>query len=155
MASLAPTLQSTHEEFIGGEARNMNEAMHGPEIGQWYLHQDKGEMFRVTGLDSGTRTIEIQSFDGDLDEIDAEAWATLSLERAAEPEDWTGPMDDVEADDLGYSETEMQAADWAEPLQPFQPRPEAWEDETPEDERDPQGEGSPEEDLAPDEAEAA
>jgi hypothetical protein len=136
----------------GGDA-DMNESLRGPEIGQWYLHQDKGEMFRVTGLDPQTRSIEIQSFDGDLDEIDAEAWATLPLERAAEPEDWTGPMDDVEEDDLGYSETDMQAADWAGPLQPFPPRREAWQDETPEDERDPEGEGVPQE-LSPDEAES-
>jgi hypothetical protein len=78
-----------------------------------------------------------------VDEIDAEAWSTLPLEQASEPEDWTGPIDDVEVDDLGYSETDMRAGDWDEPLQPFQPQEEAWEDETPEDERDPEGEGRP------------
>jgi len=126
----------------------MSEAVRGPEIGQWYLHRDKGEMFRVTGYDHGARTVEIQNFDGDVDEIDAETWGTLPLERASEPEDWTGPIDDVEVDDLGYSETGMRAADWAEPLQSFQPQPEAWEDETPEEERDPEGEGIPAEELA-------
>lgn len=126
----------------------MGEQVRGPEIGQWYLHQDKGEMFRVTGYDHGTRTIEIQNFDGDVDEIDAEAWSTLPLERASEPEDWTGPVDDVEVDDLGYSETDMRSADWAEPLQPFQPPQEAWEDETPEEERDPEAEGAMVEELS-------
>jgi len=130
----------------------MSEFVGHPEIGQWYLHQDKGEMFRVTGIDPGTRTIEIQNFDGDVDEIDAETWSVLPLERTAEPEDWTGPLDDVEVDDLGYSETDMEAADWAEPLQPFQPQPEAWEDETPEEERDPEGEGSMTEELSTDSA---
>jgi len=126
-----------------------------PEIGQWYLHQDKGEMFRVTGLDDESRTIEIQNFDGDIDEIDAESWDTLPLERAAEPEDWTGPVDDVEVDDLGYSATEMRGADWEAPLQPFGTQPEAWQDETPEEERDAEGEGTPAEGLALDEPTAA
>ena len=133
----------------------MNGRAAGPaEIGQWYLHQDKGEMFRVTGYDAASGTIGIQTFDGDLDEIDAEAWNAMRLERAEPPEDWTGPVDDVEVDDLGYSETDMKAADWAEPLQPFQPQTEAWQDETPEEERDSEGhsegEGSMAEQLAPD-----
>jgi len=121
-----------------------------PEIGQWYLHQDKGEMFRVTGYDERARTIEIQNFDGDVDEIDTEAWAAMRLERAEEPEDWTGPVDDVEVDDLGYSETDMRASDWSEPLQPFQPQEEAWQDTTPEEERDAEGEGKMAEELAGD-----
>lgn len=119
----------------------MNESIGRPEIGQWYLHLDKGEMFCVTGYDHDGRTIEIQNFDGDVDEIDADTWSTLPLERASEPEDWTGPVDDVEIDDLGYSETAMRSGDWSEPLQSFQPAQEAWEDETPEDERDAEGEG--------------
>lgn len=121
-----------------------------PEIGQWYLHQDKGEMFLVTGYDDAARTIEIQNFDGDVDEIDAAIWSAMPLERAAEPEDWTGPLDDVEVDDLGLSETDMRAADWAEPLQSFEPQQEAWEDETPEEERDPEDEGTVEEELSVD-----
>jgi hypothetical protein len=31
------------------------------------------------------------------------------------PEDATGPLDDVEVEDLGYSETGMTAADWPAP----------------------------------------
>ncbi len=111
-----------------------------PEIGQWYLHRDKGEMFRVTAYDGDSGTIEIQTFDGDVDEIDAEAWGTMPLERAGEPEDWTGPVDDIERDDLGYSDTGMTAADWAEPVQPFQQQEETWQDATPEAEREPETE---------------
>ncbi|HYX74402.1 MAG TPA: DUF6763 family protein [Steroidobacteraceae bacterium] len=103
-----------------------------PEIGQWYLHRDKGEMFRVTAYDEPTHTIEIQTFDGDVDEIDEEAWSALPLELAEEPEDWTGPLDGIEFDDL-KSDTEMTAADWAEPLQPFRPQEETWQQEDPEE----------------------
>ena len=87
------------------------------QVGQWYARRDKGETFQVIGVDEASRTVEIQAFDGDLDEIDEDTWAALPLALAAQPEDWTGPVDDVERDDLGYSETEMTGADWSEPLQ--------------------------------------
>lgn len=121
----------------------MNGTIARPEIGQWYIRTDKGEMFQVVGRDEQSRTIEIQFFDGDVDEIDAAAWSTLPLECSAPPEDWTGPMDDVETDDLGYSDTEMRPADWTLPLQPFRVDRESWEDTEPEEERDPFGEGTP------------
>jgi len=119
----------------------MNTEVGRAEIGQWYRRSDKGETFRVTGYDERSRSIEVQSFDGDLDEIEEESWKTLPLERVEEPEDWTGPVDDVEFDDLGYSATEMRTADWTEPLQPFRAEQEAWEDETPEEDRDAQDKG--------------
>lgn len=112
----------------------MNNGVGTARLGQWYLRRDKGEIFQVTGYDKEASTIEIQTFDGDLDEIDEESWRMLPLGLAEPPEDWTGPMDDVERDDLGYSETEMSGADWAEPLDPYPPAPEAWEETAAEDE---------------------
>jgi Family of unknown function (DUF6763) len=126
----------------------MNMSVGRPEIGQWYARADKGESFRVVGRDDESRTIEIQSFDGDIDEIDAETWSTLPLERSEPPEDWTAPMDDVEADDLGYTETDMAPADWARPLQPLRVEGESWEETEPEEERDALGEGTPAEPLS-------
>jgi Family of unknown function (DUF6763) len=114
----------------------MNKGVGSARLGQWYLRWDKGEIFQVTGYDQEARTIEIQTFDGDLDEIDEETWAVLPLGLAEPSEDWTGPVDDVERDDLGYSETEMRGADWAEPLEPFRPAREAWEETAAEDEGD-------------------
>lgn len=118
-----------------------------PEIGQWYAHRDKGELFQVVGYDDHARTIEIQSFNGDLDEIDDETWSTLPIERTAQPEDWTGPVDDVEVDDLGYSETEMKSLDWTQPLEPLTTEGESWENPLPVEERDPLDEGLPAESL--------
>jgi hypothetical protein len=115
--------------------------LHYPRVGQWYRHLDKGEAFQVVGRDDRSRTTEIQSFDGDIDEVEDELWYTLPLTPAVPPEDWTGPMDDVETDDLGYSETEMSPADWAEPLQPVKVAKEVWEDEVPEEDRAPLDEG--------------
>ncbi len=133
----------------------MNSGVGRARIGQWYTRWDKGEIFQVVGYDQRSRAIEIQTFDGDLDEIDLETWVTLPLAFAEPPEDWTGPVDDVERDDLGYSETNMSRADWAEPLQPLRTEgdehQEPWQDTTMEEDRDPEGEGAPVETFVADE----
>jgi hypothetical protein len=125
-----------------------------PEIGQWYLRRDKGEAFQVVAFDDRTRMVEIQSFDGDVDEMDAGVWSALPLERTEPPENWTGPLDDVETDDLGYPETDMKAVDWTQPLEPLKVEGEAWEEPEPEEERDALGEGRPAEPFSAEIAEA-
>jgi hypothetical protein len=88
-----------------------------PVVSQWYRHRDKGQQFYVTALDEDEGTVETQHFDGDIEEMDFDEWHQLSIEAIEPPEDWTGPVDDVERDDLGYSETDMTAEDWQEPLE--------------------------------------
>ena len=87
-----------------------------PVVLQWYRHLDKGQQFYVTAIDEEEGTIEIQHFDGDVEEIDFDDWHKLAIKTIEPPEYWTGPMDDVERDDLGYTETGMTPEDWAEPL---------------------------------------
>lgn len=88
-----------------------------PVVSQWYRHLDKGQQFYVTAIDDREGTVEIQHFDGDVEEMDFDDWRELDIEAIEPPEDWTGPVDDVERDDLGYTETDMTAEDWAEPLE--------------------------------------
>jgi len=94
----------------------MNISVGRPEIGQWYTHLDKGGMFQVVGRDDDTRTIEVQSYDGDVDEIDAEEWATLPIERCEAPEDWTAPMDDAGPPDAADSDVGVASADPVQPI---------------------------------------
>ncbi len=86
-----------------------------PKVNQWYRHLDKGQQFQVTAIDEEDSTVEIQYFDGDVEEIDLDGWYDLDIEPIEPPEDWTGPMNDVERDDLGYTETDMTEEDWREP----------------------------------------
>jgi hypothetical protein len=118
-----------------------------PIVGNWYRHLDKGQLFRVVAFDQERGIVEIQHFDGDIEEMDASAWFDLEIEPAEAPEDWTGPVDDVETDDLGYTETSMAKRDWREPLEDVDVDEEEWEDERPEDERDDKDEGESTEDL--------
>lgn len=87
-----------------------------PVVEQWYRHLDKGQEFHVTAFDDDAGTVEIQNFDGDVEELEIEDWYALKLEPIEPPEDWTGPVDTLETDDLGYTETDMSAEDWAEAL---------------------------------------
>ena len=88
-----------------------------PIVGNWYTHRDKGAMFQVVALDEDAGTVEIQEFDGGLDEIDLEEWRTLAVEEAEQPEDWGGPVDDVEPDEFGYTDMAAEADGAESPLE--------------------------------------
>jgi hypothetical protein len=105
-----------------------------PVVGNWYKHVDRGQTFRVVGIDEEEELVSIQHFDGDLEQIELRAWFDMDIEPAAPPEDWTGPVDDVETDDLGFSETGMSAADWRDDLEGEEEEDEDWDEEEEEDE---------------------
>lgn len=107
----------------------MNQSVGSPTIGQWYARTDNGSLFQVVGRDENSRAIEIQSFDGDLDEIDAEAWCALPIERTEPPEDSNAPLDDVGQDETGDGDTH--------PVESVIAQSEAWEEVQPEDDGDP------------------
>lgn len=74
-----------------------------PIVGDWYQCRD-GELFEVVAIDADDRTIEVQYFDGTLEEFDNSEWLTLSPEPAEAPEDWTGPLDVDPEDHDGEAE---------------------------------------------------
>jgi hypothetical protein len=102
-------------------------------------------MFRVVATDAQEGWVEIQSFDGEVEQLSDEEWRALKIELCDAPEDWTGPFDDVERDDLGDTEADLTERDWRAPLDSAGAAPEAWEDATPADERDEWDEGKPQE----------
>ncbi len=77
-----------------------------PIIGNWYRNQETGNDFEVVAIDEDAQTIEIQYFDGELEELDLDSWYDLAIESIEAPEDWSGPYDEMEPDDLGYEEEE-------------------------------------------------
>jgi hypothetical protein len=78
-----------------------------PTIDQWYSRRDTDEYFRVVAVDEQADSIELQNFDGDLEELDSDAWGELDIELAEPPEDWTGPFDELELDDVDDAESAM------------------------------------------------
>ena len=75
-----------------------------PIQGNWYRDLDKDEEFFVIDVYEEDGIVEIQHYDGDVEEIEMDAWYDLNIEAVEPPDDWVGPYDDVEKDDLGYEE---------------------------------------------------
>ena len=59
-----------------------------PVPSQWYENIEEEESFRVLSVDEDSELIEIEYLDGDIEELDVEAWHEMDLERIAEPEGW-------------------------------------------------------------------
>lgn len=83
-----------------------------PVIGNWY-QAPGGDPFEVVALDDAEGTVEVQYFGGEIDEISRDIWKELELEESAAPEDWSGPFDDLEPDDLGGAVSRPE--DWGGP----------------------------------------
>jgi hypothetical protein len=78
-----------------------------PIVGEWYKDTE-GQIFEIVAMDEEDNYIEIQFFDGEIDEMDFEAWDSSVVANVEQPEDWSGPYDEMERDDLGYTDTGIQ-----------------------------------------------
>ena len=70
-----------------------------PVPGQWYENLEEEEQFRVLTMDEDSELVEIEYLDGDIEELDLEAWREMDLERIAEPEGWSDEDDESEDDE--------------------------------------------------------
>lgn len=85
-----------------------------PRIGDWY-RTVTGDYFEIVALDPDDETLEIQYFDGTIEELDLDTWYELNIEPTEPPEDWSGSLD-IERDDYGV-DLEMRGTDaWNNPL---------------------------------------
>ena len=76
-------------------------SMQRPSVGEWY-RLSSGELLEVVAFDPTDGTIEVQYFDGTVEEFDFDDWrsqrASGAIETAEAPEDWSGSVD-VEPED--------------------------------------------------------
>jgi len=87
-----------------------------PEVGNWYKNRN-GDNFEVVAIDEHTSTIEIQYFDGTLEEYDQDTWIELHPHPIEAPEDFSGSMD-MEPED--YTDIDERAnKDWNTQLDEF------------------------------------
>ncbi|HTV49841.1 MAG TPA: DUF6763 family protein [Steroidobacteraceae bacterium] len=86
-----------------------------PVAGQWYENLEEEESFRVLSVDEDSELVEIEYLDGDVEEIDLEAWHEMDLEPTEEPEGWAGSDDDEDEEDEEAEEDEDEDDDdWDE-----------------------------------------
>ncbi|MES1943197.1 hypothetical protein PC39_03702 [Salinisphaera sp. PC39] len=80
----------------------MGRSLREIEIGDWFEDLETGERFEVVAFDQAGGTIEVQYFDGTVEEFDFDAWTQMPLAESAQPEDWSGAFDadreDLDAD---------------------------------------------------------
>ena len=74
-------------------------AVQYPDIGQWF-RRPNGTLFEVVAVDEDSETVEIQRFDGTIDEVEIERWPNLMLIEVSPPEDVSGSLD-MDPEDLG------------------------------------------------------
>jgi hypothetical protein len=87
-----------------------------PTPGQWYENIEEEESFRVLSVDEDSELIEIEYLDGDIEEIDVEAWHEMDLEMIQEPEGWSDADedDDEEEDEEEDEDEDDDDDDWDE-----------------------------------------
>ncbi len=66
-------------------------------VGSWY-QAITGERFEVVAYDIDDGTVEIQYFDGTVEELDIDDWQSTVLCPVSAPEDWSGSVD-IQAED--------------------------------------------------------
>lgn len=76
-----------------------------PEVGVWYENTEQETLFEVVSIDDDNSTLALQYFDGELEEIELEAFVQLRLKVIDQPEDWSGPyeIDQEDRDDHEFS----------------------------------------------------
>ena len=77
-----------------------------PVIGKWFRRRN-GNTFEVVAVDEDDGTIEIQHFDGTIEETDLESWPSLLTIEVSAPEDWSGSVDMDPDDYVGRKESDM------------------------------------------------
>ena len=73
-----------------------------PKEYRWLMDREEGESFMVVYFDEDEELIEVQYLNGDHAEFDLEEWRDMSLKKIAQPEDWTGIIDELEQDSLDF-----------------------------------------------------
>ena len=85
-------------------------------IGNWYKSPDIQEIFEIVAIDTEDDCIEIQYFDGEVEELDLDSWKELNATEIATPEDWSGPYEMNKEDLENYVDDVIHPEDWNGPL---------------------------------------
>lgn len=87
-----------------------------PVIGNWYRRIDRPQPFQVVAFDAQAGSVDIEYFDGTVDEWPISHWHGLGLEPCEAPQDWSGPFDNIERDEMESGNVDGAAMAWQEPV---------------------------------------
>jgi hypothetical protein len=88
-----------------------------PVVGSWYWDVDHSLQFEIVASDSDG-AIEIQYFEGELEELDTETWFSMNVVSISAPNDWSGPyeIDKDEFTDFTDDHAQDPNSDLANPI---------------------------------------
>ncbi|MEE4661528.1 MAG: DUF6763 family protein [Halieaceae bacterium] len=89
-------------------------------IGNWYKDLQSGAVFEVVAWDGAAQTIEIQHIDGEVSELELEAWQALPVVDIEAPEDWRHPFE-LDSDLFSDPDLPFHPEDWSGPLSQIEP----------------------------------
>ena len=92
----------------------------GPKVGTWYKDLQTGARFEVVAWDPQALLVETQHIDGEVSEYDIDSWKELLLVQIEEPEDWRNPFE-LDSDDYADPDSPFQPEDWSGPLNNIEP----------------------------------
>jgi hypothetical protein len=111
--SIRDRMVRKYQQFIhGGKPAMPIEP--APRIGDWYRNSS-GESFEIVAQDEEDETLELQYYDGTLEELDRETWESMRPQPIEPPEDWLGPMDLAREDSQDF-EVWSETDDWLSEL---------------------------------------
>lgn len=89
-----------------------------PVVGTWYWDVEHSLQFEIVATDEVDGGIEIQYFEGELEELDIDTWYSMRVVSISAPKDWSGPfeLDKEDYSDLKDDQAQHPASDWTNPL---------------------------------------
>jgi hypothetical protein len=100
-----------------------------PVKGQWYENAEEEETFRVLSVDEDAELVEIEYLDGDIEELDLDAWHEMDLEKIEEPEGWAANDEADDDEEEEEEEDEDEDDDWDDDDEDDDDEDDDWEDE--------------------------
>jgi hypothetical protein len=94
--------------------------MLGPSVGSWYMDLQSGATFEVVAWDPQALLVETQLIDGEVGEYDMESWRELFLVSVEAPKDWRNPYE-LDSEDYADPDLPMHPEDWSGPLNNIEP----------------------------------
>lgn len=89
-----------------------------PRVGDWY-QSINGDRFEIVAVDEDEGTLDLQHYDGAIEEMDFDSWREMDVDAIEAPEDWAGSFD-ITRDDYGVDLELTAPNDHINPLDDFE-----------------------------------
>ena len=92
-----------------------------PSVGSWYRDLEAEQNFEVVALETDDKLVEIQFFEGELQELELDIWYEMTLALICPPEDWSGPYE-IEPDEICDDDFVYHPQNWSGALNEIEPK---------------------------------